>query len=156
TRSCKRGRSRLNRWGSAVILPVPVQHRLGGAEFTVTLEVCCEGDRDGRVEAEVSRAPGPQPPARARVDVSQRPDRDVCDRLDARFPPGEGGGEGLSERSAGAAGRRGIRLAERVRRPGAYADRGAAGEEWSALQPVPHHGPVLADAGGVADRSQSS
>ena len=48
----------------------------------------------------------------------------------------------------------GLRRVERVRRAVPHADRRAAGRRWPALQPLPHHGAVRADAAGAADRPQ--
>ena len=48
----------------------------------------------------------------------------------------------------------GFGAVQRVRWSVPHADRRAARRGWSALQPVPHHGAVRADAPGAADRPQ--
>ena len=61
---------------------------------------------------------------------------------------------GCAERVDRAARRRRIRCVERVRRPVPDADCRAAGGGWTEVQPVPHDGPVRADASGDVDRPQ--
>ncbi len=50
--------------------------------------------------------------------------------------------------------RRRVRLVQRLRRPLPDADRGEAGGGRPEVQPLPHHGDLLADAAGAADRAQ--
>ena len=52
--------------------------------------------------------------------------------------------------------RHGLRPVQRLRRADPHADAGEAGEGRAALQPVPHHGALLADPRGAADRPQPS
>ena len=60
------------------------------------------------------------------------------------------------ERAHRADRRHGLRPVERLRRPDPHADGGAPGRRRAALQPVPHHGALLADPRGAADRPQPS
>ena len=69
--------------------------------------------------------------------------------------PGQGSGEG-PQRAHRADRRHGLRPVERLRRADPHADAGANGEGRAALQPVPHHGALLADPRGPADRPQPS
>ena len=58
------------------------------------------------------------------------------------------------ERAHRADRRHGLRPVERLRRADPHADAREAGEERAALQPLPHHGALLADPRGAADRPQ--
>ena len=60
------------------------------------------------------------------------------------------------ERAHRADRRHGLRPVQRLRRADPHADAGEAGEGRAALQPVPHHGALLADPRGAADRPQPS
>ena len=59
-----------------------------------------------------------------------------------------------AQRARGAARRRRLRLLVGLRRPVPDTGLRAPGEQRAALQPLPHHGAVLADAPGAADRAQ--
>ena len=59
-----------------------------------------------------------------------------------------------AERAHRADRRHGLRPVERLRRADPHADAGAAGQGRAAVQPVPHHGALLADPRGPADRPQ--
>ena len=59
-----------------------------------------------------------------------------------------------AERARGAARRRRLRCVERLRRPLRDADRGPPRGRRLEVQPVSHDGPVLADPGGSAERTQ--
>ncbi len=52
--------------------------------------------------------------------------------------------------------RHGVRPVERLRRAHPHADGGTPGQQRAALQPLPHHGALLADPRGAADRPQPS
>ena len=84
----------------------------------------------------------------------RRCDRPLGQRLDtvaaADHPPA---GDG-AERRGGDARRRRLRRAEHVRRAGADPGPRPGRRTGPALQPVPHDGAVLADAGRAADRAQ--
>ena len=60
------------------------------------------------------------------------------------------GARGRAERAHRARGRHGLRHAERLRRAGAHADGRPPRQPGTALQPVPHHRALLADADGAA------
>ena len=68
--------------------------------------------------------------------------------------PGYSAAGGGAERAGRADRRRGFRLLQRLRRAVPDADVREAGEERASLQPLPHHGAVLADAAGAADGPQ--
>ena len=68
---------------------------------------------------------------------------------------GQGPGQG-AERAHRPDRRHGLRPVERLRRADPHADAGATGEGRAALQPVPHHGALLAHPRGPADRPQPS
>ena len=81
---------------------------------------------------------------------ARRPQRQA-----AAAVPGQGAGEG-AQRADRADRRHGLRPVERLRRADPHADGRATGQRRAALQPVPHHGALLADPRGAADRPQSS
>ncbi len=68
---------------------------------------------------------------------------------------GQGAREG-AQRAHRADRRHGVRAVERLRRAHPHADGGAPGPERAALQRVPHHGALLADPLGLAQRPQPS
>ncbi len=68
---------------------------------------------------------------------------------------GQGAGQG-AQRAHRADRRHGLRPVERLRRADPHADGGAPGQGRAALQPVPHHGALLADPRGAAQRPQPS
>src|SRR5262249_14797253 len=90
------------------------------------------------------------------MEVSEGKDWDVRGGIETRFPAGQAGAEECSQRSAGLASRRGLRLAKRKWRIDTNAYCRTACEERSFLQPVPHDGPVFTDARGNADRAKPS
>src|SRR5262249_15091494 len=90
------------------------------------------------------------------MEIPEREDPDLRDRVETRLPTGEAGAQGFPQRSAGPAGRRGLWLAERQWRAGADADCRAAREKRSFLQPVPHDGAVLTHTRSNADRTKPS
>ena len=73
---------------------------------------------------------------------------------DAAAPLRGEGPRGRPERADRADRRHGLRHVERVRRADPHADGRAPGQRRPALQPVPHDGPLLADANGAAQRPQ--
>ena len=68
---------------------------------------------------------------------------------------GQGAGH-RAERPDRADRRHGLRHVERLRRAHPHADGRAPGEQRAALQPLPHHGALLADPGGAAHGPQPS
>ena len=70
--------------------------------------------------------------------------------------PGDPAACWRAERPGGPHRRHGIRGVERLRRADQHPDRGAAGGQRAQVHPLPHHRPLLAVAGGAADRAQPS
>ena len=75
---------------------------------------------------------------------------------DTKYPPirATAASAGRPQRPRRPARRCRLRGVERLRRAVSHAERGKAGGEWFEVQPLPHHGAVLADASGAADRPQ--
>ena len=95
--------------------------------------------------------PIPRHPAAGARDVRRQGPRYVV--CADRGPAASGG---RPERLDRADRRRRLRLVERVRRAVRHAERGAPRGRRAQVQPLPHHGVVLADAGGAAQRPQPS
>ena len=110
------------------------------------------GSRDPGGRGRQPRPDGPADPG-AEVSADHRARRPQCEGPAAIR--GEGAGR-RPQRAHRADRRHGLRPVERLRRADPHADGGAAGQQRAPLQPVPHHGALLADPRGAAHRPQPS
>ncbi len=122
-----------------------------------------DGGRVFRTEIGTSEAAGREPERAGRdrphgaTDPGTKLPADHGARRAQGHPAAALRGQGALRRAecCGRADRRhGLRHAQRLRRPDPHADRRSAGEPGAAVQPVPHHGRVLADADGPAQWPQ--